>query len=253
MSARWRTAVVWLAALATMAITARLGVWQLDRAAQKTALHEARLKVANAALLTARELPETPVEAQAAEHRVAHVQGRWLPTATRYLDNRPMSGRAGFHVLTPLALDDGRVLLVQRGWWPRDVADRTRIGAPPPPEGQVGVRGRVALAPSRLFELAPEAGGPIRQNLDLDAFARESRLPLLPWVLVQLEDPSQPVGDGLLRQWPEPAADVHKHYGYAAQWFALATLVGGLLLGFQVWRPRRARPRAAQPTSPLNR
>jgi len=238
----WRKAIVWLAALAMMALTVRLGLWQLDRAAQKTALQEARVQQMRASPLSAQDLPVTAEQARAVEHRVAALAGRWLGMHTLYLDNRPMAGRAGFHVLTPLALDDGRLLLVQRGWWPRDVADRSRVGAPPAPEGVVQVLGRVALAPSRLFELAPETTGPIRQNLDLEAYARETRLKLLPWVLVQLEEPARPVGDGLLRQWPEPATDVHKHHGYAVQWFALAGLVGLLLLWFQVWRQWRRRP-----------
>lgn len=237
----WRQAIVWIAALATLALTVRLGLWQLDRAAQKTAVQEARLQQMHAAPLSASDLPTTAEQARAAEHRTAVLKGRWLGKHTIYLDNRPMAARAGFHVLTPLALEDGRLLLVQRGWWPRDVADRSRVDAPPAPEGVVQVLGRVALAPSRLFELAPETAGPIRQNLDLDAYASEMRFKLLPWVLVQLEEAAQPVGDGLLRQWPEPAADVHKHHGYALQWFALAALVGLLLIWFQVWRPWRRR------------
>jgi surfeit locus 1 family protein len=237
----WRVALVWLAALATMALTARLGFWQLDRAAQKVAMQEARQQQMRAPALTPSEVPSTATQARALEHRTALLAGRWLASHTTFLDNRPMAGRTGFHVLTPLALEDGRVLLVQRGWWPRDANERTRIAVPPPPEGTVRVRGRVALSPTRLFELAPEVGGPIRQNLDIDAYARETRLKLLPWVLVQLDDASQPVGDGLLRQWPEPAADVQKHHGYAAQWFALSGLVGVLLVWFQLWRPWRRR------------
>jgi surfeit locus 1 family protein len=80
--------------------------------------------------------------------------------------------------------------------------------------------------------------GPIRQNLDLDAFARETGLPLRPLTLVQ-EDGAATAADGLLRQWPRPAADVHKHYGYAFQWFSLAALILGLYVWFQLIRPRR--------------
>ena len=235
---RGGTLVVWLAALAAIALTARLGAWQLDRAAQKTALQEARLSQARAPALNAADLPATADGARALEHRPVRVAGRWLGERTVYLDNRPMAARVGFYVLTPLALEDGRLLLVQRGWWPRDMQERTRITAPPPPAGRGQVSGRVALAPARLLELAPETDGPIRQNLDLDAYARETRLPLLPWVLVQ-QDPAD--DDGLLRQWPEPASDVSKHHGYAAQWFALSALLTGLLLWFQVLRPWRNR------------
>jgi surfeit locus 1 family protein len=53
------------------------------------------------------------------------------------------------------------------------------------------------------------------------------------------EDGPKPPQDGLLRQWPEPAADVQKHYGYAFQWFALCALILGLYVWFQIVRPRR--------------
>ena len=43
--------------------------------------------------------------------------------------------------------------------------------------------------------------------------------------------------DGLQRDWPEAASGVEKHYGYAFQWFGLCTLIGLLLLWFQVVRP----------------
>lgn len=240
---RWRQAAVWLAALAAMVLTVRLGFWQLDRATQKLALQAAREQQMRAPALAATDLPTTSEQARGLEHRAVVLSGQWLATHTVYLDNRTMAGRAGFFVLTPLALEDGRLLLVQRGWWPRDAADRTRIAAPPPPTGPVRLRGRIALSPSRMFELAAEGGGPIRQNLDLDAFARETRLKLLPWLLVQVDDAAQPVEDGLSRQWPEPAVDVHKNQGYAAQWFGLAGLVCVLLLWFQVWRPWRRRSR----------
>jgi surfeit locus 1 family protein len=48
-------------------------------------------------------------------------------------------------------------------------------------------------------------------------------------------------GDGLLRQWPKPAVDIQKHYGYAFQWFALCALLAGLYVWFQLLRPRLSR------------
>jgi surfeit locus 1 family protein len=234
---RW---VVLAAAVAAIALTARLGAWQLDRAAQKNALQ--------AALEAQRALPALDVAALAGDadraaaqlHRAVRLDGEWLAQHTVYLENRPMAGRTGFLALTPLALADGRVVLVQRGWLPRDAAERTRIVAPAPPAGHVRVEGRVAAGPSRLYDLAPAAAasGPIRQNVDLADFARETGLKLLPLVVVQAEG-AQPPADGLLRQWPAPTVDVHKHYGYAFQWFALSALVLVLYVWFQVLRPRR--------------
>jgi surfeit locus 1 family protein len=51
--------------------------------------------------------------------------------------------------------------------------------------------------------------------------------------------PAAAGGDGLVRDWPAPAADVHKHYGYAFQWFSLSALTLILYVWFQVLRPRR--------------
>lgn len=48
--------------------------------------------------------------------------------------------------------------------------------------------------------------------------------------------------DGLQRDWPQPAADVHKHYGYAFQWFALSALTLILYVWFQIIRPRLMSP-----------
>ena len=237
MNPAWRRRIVLLATLAAVALTARLGIWQLDRAAQKLEVQAALDARRALPPLALAELARDAADAPAQHHRALVVEGRWLAERTVYLDNRQMAGRPGFFALTPLLLDDASVLLVQRGWLPRDFVDRSRIAAAPPPPGRVRVHGRIAPGPARLYEFEPAASGPIRQNLDLDAFARETALPLRPLLLVQ-EDGDAPVGDGLLRQWPQPAADVHKHYGYAFQWFALATLVLGLYVWFQLLRPR---------------
>ncbi len=235
--------IVLVAALAAMLATARLGLWQLDRAAQKTALQQALERQRALPPLGAADL--TAGDATPLVHRAVRLAGRWRAEATVYLDNRQMNGVPGFYVLTPLALDDGRLVLVQRGWTPRDPAERTRITAPPPPAGRIELQGRIAANPARLYEFVPSASaaGPIRQNLDVGDFARERGLGLLPFLVVQEAGPegSPPVDDGLKRDWPQPASDVHKHYGYAFQWFALSALVLGLYVWFQLLRPRLRR------------
>ncbi|WP_236580477.1 SURF1 family protein [Rubrivivax sp. A210] len=231
-----------LAALALVLATARLGLWQLDRAAQKLALQDALLRQRALPALAPAELPRSAEDADRLQHRLVRLQGRWLSARTVYLDNRPLNGRAGFYAVTPLQLPDGSAVLVQRGWLPRDGADRTRIAAPPSPAGEVAVIGRIAPRLSQAYELGAAASGAIRQNLDLAAYAREADLPLRPLAVVQ-EDGDSPPADGLLRQWPQPAADVHKHYGYAVQWFALCTLTLGLYVWFQHIRPRRSQGR----------
>jgi surfeit locus 1 family protein len=148
-----------------------------------------------------------------------------------------MSGRVGFYVLTPLRLEGSySVVLVQRGWVPRDFQDRNRIIPPPTPAELVQIQGRIAPSPSALYELGPAVGGPIRQNLDVSAFSQETGLPLLTMTVVQTDGSA----DGLLREWPAPATGVDKHYGYAFQWFGLSGLIALLYVWFQI--VRRFRP-----------
>jgi surfeit locus 1 family protein len=235
-----RGAIVLLAAIAAAALTARLGFWQLDRAAQKTALQQALQQQRALPPLPQAELARGAAELPAQLHRRVRLQGRWLAVHTVFLENRQMNGQPGFYAVTPLQLDDGSAVLVQRGWVPRDLLDRTRVVAPPPPEGMVQVLGRIAPGPARLYEFDGAASGAIRQNLDVTSFARETGLPLRPLAVVQ-EDEAKPSGDGLLRLWPQPATGVEKHHGYAFQWFALCALIIGLYVWFQLIRPARRR------------
>lgn len=230
--------MVLLAALIVAALTARLGVWQLNRAAQKNALQAAIDERRSLPALPPEQLALDPATAQAQWHRELRVQGRWIEAHTVYLDNRQMQGRPGFFVLTPLALADGSALLVQRGWLPRDPVDRTRVAAPALPAGEVQVQGRIAPAPARLYEFDAAPAGALRQNLDLQGFAAETGLRLRPLSVLQ-SAAAQAADDGLKRDWPEPAASVHKHYGYAFQWFALSVLTVFLYVWFQILRPRK--------------
>lgn len=237
-----------LAALGMTLLTARLGVWQLDRAEQKLALQRTQAERAAMPVLTADALPRRTDGVEPLVQRRARLQGRWLADATVALDNRPMAGRTGFYVVTPLQLADGTAVLVQRGWIPRDLQERTRLAPFATPEGEQTVEGRIAPRVPRLYELGEAGTGTVRQNLDLDAFALERRLTLRPWVLIQ-DSPAGSGPDGLQRDWPAVASGVDKHHGYAFQWFALSALTIGLFVWFQFLRP--ARPDHAPERHPL--
>ena len=237
-----RSAIVLLAAIAAAMLTARLGLWQLDRAAQKTALQQTLQQQRALPHLLQAQLAREAADVPAQLHRIVRLQGRWLAAHTVFLENRQMNGQPGFYAVTPLQLNDGSAVLVQRGWVPRDLMDRTRVVAPPPPDGVVQVAGRIAPGPARLYEFEGAASGAIRQNLDAVSFARETGLPLRPLAVVQENDAGTPANiDGLLRQWPQPTTGVEKHYGYAFQWFALCALIIGLYVWYQVIRPARRR------------
>jgi surfeit locus 1 family protein len=240
MTAGARRIVVLLAALVTVAVTGRLGLWQLDRARQKTELQAAIDTRGAMPPLPQAELARTPEAREAQVHRPVVLEGRWAAEHTVWLENRQMDGRPGFFAVTPLVIGaGGDAVLVQRGWAPRDLRDRTLLPALPTPQGAVQVEGTIAPPPARLLEFDGAGSGLIRQNLDLAAFARETGLALRPLSVLQRGGAAEQAADGLQRRWPRPAVDVHKHQGYAFQWFALAVLVTGLYVWFQLVRPRR--------------
>jgi surfeit locus 1 family protein len=225
-----------------VALTARLGVWQLSRAHEKETRHAAILsQQALPAFDTATLLKDPELFLQI--HRRVDVTGHWLAQFTLYLENRPMHGRPGFIVLTPLQLDDATVVLVQRGWIPRHQQDRALLANVQIPEGLVQVQGRIASAPSEVMRLgeisetttALTAGqSPIRQNLRIDAYSKEIGFKISATVL-QVGANSE----GLQRDWPQITTGVEKHWGYAFQWFALAVVQLMLYFWYQWIKPYR--------------
>lgn len=237
MSARLRLAVVTLATVFTMAVTASLGFWQLDRARQKIALQE---QIDQRAELSAWQVADLlgAVDPREGVHRPVRLRGQWVNGATVFLDNRQMNARNGFILVTPLMLTGSqRAVLVQRGWVPRDFTDRSRVPTIDTPSGEVQVEGRLTLPPGKLYELGEAGTGAIRQNIDLGTFAEETGLNVLA-VSIQQTGPSP---EGLLREWPRAAVGVDKHHGYAFQWFGLCALAGLLYVWFQFISPRRKR------------
>ncbi len=226
---RW---VVAFAALVVVAITARLGWWQLERATTKQSLQAAQDAAAAAPALDGQALIRDPQGAWA--QRPALLRGEWLPEHNLWLDNRPMNGQTGFILLTPLRVAGGAELIwVQRGWQARPAGAHQAPPWPSTATGEVMVQGRLAPQASRAYALGAAASGPLKQNLDLAASAAKLRQPLLPWVLWQTADCAP-----LACDWPPPDLGVAKHHGYAAQWFALSALTLGLYVWFQLLRPR---------------
>ncbi len=240
----WPRVRVLLLAAAGILLTAYLGFWQLGRAADKQALQASKSAQASQDVLDGRSLggPGDSVEQRAQLlHRSMVLTGQWLAQHTIYLDNRQMNGKPGFFVLTPMRLEGAPVVvLVQRGWVQRVFTDRTALPPIETPQGTVQVQGHLAPWPSRLYDFGGVEPGPIRQNLDLNAFRQETGLQLLELTLLQ----SGQTSEGLLREWPVVASGVEKHHGYAFQWFGLSALIALLYVWFQIVQPRRS-PKSA--------
>lgn len=236
--------VVTVATILAVALTASLGQWQLNRASEKERLAQQRIERQVLTPLNWSDLMQAGLsdDLSVLLDRPVELTGYWRHEATVFLENRPLNGRAGFWVVTPL-WDPAKqeALLVVRGWVPRRLDDRTALPALDESSEVVLVRGRLAPPPSKLYDFGQAGEGRIRQNIDLDLFATEWSMRLWPVAVQQID--SDGAETGLMRDWPLPDSDVHKHYGYAVQWFGLTTLLIVLYVWFQFigpWKQRRA-------------
>lgn len=232
---RVRRAIVAVAALATIALCVSAGNWQRGRMLAK----EAERAALDAAATHAPVALPAAADWDAWRYRRVVADGTWRGAAQVMIDNRIQDGRAGFHVVTPLLLDDGRAVLVDRGWIAAG-AGAMRVPEVAAPSGRASVNGRIVLPPRRYVEWVEDLGtGGVRQNLDPARIARATGLPLLPIVI---EQDAADANDALVRRWPEPDFGVGTHRSYMLQWYAFATLAAVLWL---VFARRRLRARTS--------
>jgi surfeit locus 1 family protein len=238
----------WLITAATIlaaAITMKLGFWQLSRAHEKLAL-EASIQAQSAQPALNAAALMSP-QATSVVHRSITLTGHWLPQYTLFLDNRQMDSKPGFFVLSPFEFEDTskatkKVILVQRGWLPRNFLDRNKLPEVTTDTEQITIVGRIELSPSKLFEFKGNDTGAIRQNIEIAALAKEFKMELLPFSLLQLDSDAVDAGkekrhDQLLRHWSHPDYGSEKNYGYMVQWWALSALILLLYVWFQFIRP----------------
>jgi cytochrome oxidase assembly protein ShyY1 len=221
--------------LFVVAVTVRLGFWQRDRAHQREAVQASIDQAGRASPLT---IGSAPLALHAVEYHRVRATGTFMPEQVVYLDNRMYNDQPGFYVVMPLKLDGGGYVLVNRGWLPRNIADRTVIAPYRTPDGPVEVDGMARADASTAFELGAGGSAPhskIRQNLDVAAYAAETGLPLQPFVIQQTGF-GNALNDGLVRDWPVPTTGVERNYGYMFQWWGMAVAA----LGFGLYAARRA-------------
>lgn len=232
-----------LAAVFAAGVTMKLGFWQLSRAQEKLALQASIQSQAELPVLSVDSLVST----RAADflHRQVKLKGYWLVQHTLFLDNRQMNSKPGLFVLTPFEFIEPstslkKTILVQRGWLPRNFLDRTALPEVKTDTAEVTITGRIAPPPSKLFEFSGNETGALRQNIQMEALAKELKLELLPYSLLQLDtvnaDANTPQ-DKLLRHWAQPNYGSEKNYGYMVQWWALSALIMLLYVWFQIIRP----------------
>lgn len=203
-----------------------LGYWQLQRAEEKLRMQAEYDTRANGPAVQVERQVQRAEELQF--YRVV-AKGRYETDYQILIDNRVHQGRVGYHVITPLKLQDSEVrLLVNRGWIALGES-RERLPAIDTPEGLQRITGVATVPAEKYFTLGkPQPGWQrVWQNMDMAHYAASVPFPVQP--VVVLLDPADAAG-GFTRDWSRLDAGISVHQGYAFQWFMLAAALAGIYL-----------------------
>ncbi|MBT8062315.1 MAG: SURF1 family protein [Gammaproteobacteria bacterium] len=206
-----------------------LGNWQLDRAQQKAEIQQQ--------FEQAPSFDRLPEAGSAPRYANVRLLGRFDSKRHVLIDNQVLKGRPGVHVLTPFLLEDGRWILVNRGWQPLP-PDRSMLPSVPTGNALQTITGKLdeIYQPGRRVgdpdTLQPTDWPQLLTYPDLDDIAMALGEPLYPLTL--LLDEAHPEGFAG-RQWKPVNTGAAKHRARALQWytFVVAALVIWVFLGFR--------------------
>lgn len=201
-----------------MVVTIGLGTWQVKRLQWKEGLIAKIEQAKLAEPITV--LSQNPAELEAKNFYPAQVRGTWVRNVEFHITPRFFHGKLGYFVITPLTLDDGRTLLVNRGWVPaRQKKPESR------PEtavrGRATLRGMIRTGNERNW-LTPASN--VQENIwfgrDTAAMAESAKLKnpipaMLDIVGVQDENHLPVPSDGTIKLRND-------HLSYIVTWYGIA-------------------------------
>lgn len=232
-------AVSTVAALLVGVLFFKLGLWQLSRADEKTAIvqsHRAATELPPLEMLPANDV-------NSVLYRRVKLRGKFDVQRQFLLDNRTLGGQAGFEVITPFFLGDGSYLLVNRGWIGHN-GDRqvqlsddksTDQGLPELLQGTVVTPSRGIL----LGDSVPDSGitkwPVIVQFIDYETIAAKlDKIPAMDAVIIAADGQT----GNYAYNWKPIGSGAQIHLGYAFQWFAMLLALVALYLYLMVFRQK---------------
>lgn len=227
-----------LLCLTGIVVMVLLSLWQFDRMSQRRDFNDEVRARTSLDLVDVSTLDEIgSADTTVLEWRTVGAKGVYLVDEQVTIANRSQNGRAGSNVVTPLLLEDGRTILVNRGF--------LALGDEPPsaPEGDVRLVGTLRAGETRRTGQPADPAGDRDEFLRLDIARLDEQIDgdLLGMVLTL--ERSDPADSPLLSTVPLPELNGGPHLSYAIQWLIFATAVAvGWVLAVR-WSLRRRDPR----------
>lgn len=209
----------------------KFGLWQYNKAAQKQAIQLAYNRAeSNEALKFPTVISNLNTDDW--KFKKVTVTGVYAPKYQYLLDNQVEGTRVGYHVITPLKIDQSSEhVLINRGWI---LGENTHSKLPvfDTPVGRQTVTGQIWVPSKKIFSLEDkstlkkngQALQAVWQNMDMEKYQRIVPFKVSP-MAIKLDQNSE--AGGFVRNWQVPAERIATNMGYAYQWFgfAFATLL----------------------------
>lgn len=234
-----------------MALFVYLGFWQLDRHAQKRSYNT----------LVAERWRETPFDLNVEQlpQKLDDLEYRRV-TGAGYFDyanqivlkSQVYREAAGIALVTPFVLEDGRAILVARGWAPVEYSAAQRWPEVEEPAGapMIGLIRPSQAPPNGEVATPPATPQTEWYRIDIPAIQAQIPYPLEPaWVQQLPEAGRQP--DRLPVREEPMALDEGNHLSYAVQWFSFAVIAGFGYIMFVRFRERQAALGLRKPEPPV--
>src|SRR4051794_39417491 len=229
-------------------VMVNLAFWQLRR------LHERR--EFNAEVRANATQPVAPLDdlrtqiAQQSpvEWRRVEATGTYVPGHQFLVVNRAQNNTPGKNVVDALQLQEGSLVLVNRGFVSQNDA------VPAVPKGTVKVIGRLRESERRRTGQQSDIGTDVLTDIrrvDIDVLRQQFDQSVLPMYIEQLE--STPADAASLEPIVAPTLDEGPHLSYTMQWFifSVCVLVGWVLAARPPPGPPTGRPREKREVGPL--
>lgn len=224
--------ILWLLFIAGAVSTLfALGTWQLYRLQWK----ETKIPAYEKGL----QMPAQPLSGfypltEEATFRRAAITGTWIKGKDLDLGGRRYNGQTGYQILTPFHTQDGKFILVNRGWVPTALKEekaRTDILT----DEETTIEGMIRL-PDKGGIFTPE-NHPKKNfwfTVDIPAMSKETKLTLEPLTL-EIIQPNAPADS-----YPIPSDGKvvlrNDHLGYAITWYGIA--IAAAVIGFLRFRKK---------------
>lgn len=222
--------------LITLFFLLSLGRWQLKRADEKRGMLQQfeQMELAKPTMM-----PTLKSAANIVQYQRIRGEGRFINHRNFLLDNQFHQHRLGFNVITPLQLDNGNWVLVDRGWVPMGKS-RQQLPGIDAIENAVTIEGRAYYPSNKTWVLSDVLDNRgqwplIIEKVSIDKLAALLHHKLYPFIIRLNSD----VEYGFIRDWKIVSMSPQRHIGYAVQWFTMAFVVLIIFIGWNLKKVER--------------